>query len=334
CDVIDLEGQPIPEGKAIATKGTAETIRAALLYKFGTVQGLGRTPWRAKPLQPTQFEGNPVFSDIVSDFIISLKRRKVISSVEALAKFVRPDFSGQGHLLALYNFLVSKTPRTDDQKWCHENQRYQGHCMETWGLQCMLRSAELVRIRWDNIKIHYNPHDDDDTYIDVHIPTCKTSQFGGEPKFYRLWMMPFYLAHLCPVRAFFEYISRCRHTTGYLFRNINKSGQISQTNTHITSRRFNEIMRMQLLDIHVDPPLFGTHALRRGGAQYHALVRGEPIPVVCAMGGWALGPRSSIWRYLMSPTDQLHFDSADFLNPRRVGPKCWGCGSAKGWEGP
>ncbi|KAJ7447367.1 hypothetical protein B0H11DRAFT_1744985, partial [Mycena galericulata] len=141
---------------------------------------------------------------------------------------------------------------------------------------------------------------------------------------------PEHLAHLCAFRALRHCIAVCRHTTGYLFRNINPRGQITRRDKHITSSnsKYLKILRESLKAVHIDPTLFGTHLLRRGGVQYH-YERGCAITHICLLGGWSTDfSASSIWRYLAALVDEEGFDRLNFLNPfYNPKPKCWQCGA-------
>ncbi|OBZ71137.1 hypothetical protein A0H81_08475 [Grifola frondosa] len=59
------------------TYATAQKMRAAISHKFGRDFGLGTQPWAENPLTPGKFAGNPSLSVIVSQYMVSLHRRKV-----------------------------------------------------------------------------------------------------------------------------------------------------------------------------------------------------------------------------------------------------------------
>ena len=52
-------------------------MRAAISHKFGRDFELGTRPWVENPLKPGEFVGNPSLSVSVSQYMISLRRRKV-----------------------------------------------------------------------------------------------------------------------------------------------------------------------------------------------------------------------------------------------------------------
>ncbi|KAJ7755952.1 hypothetical protein B0H16DRAFT_1315319 [Mycena metata] len=141
--------------------------------------------------------------------------------------------------------------------------------------------------------------------------------------------MPAHLVHMCVVTHLAYYVTHCRHTTGYLFRNINRHGQISRLDQYITSARYLHLLRSRLEDIGIDAALFGTHCARRGGAQWH-FDRGVSVSFICIMGGWSTDFRtSSVWVYIINMVDSEHWDRTTFYDPNHVGPTCWQCGSRK-----
>jgi hypothetical protein len=59
------------------TYATAQKMRAAISHKYGRDHGLGTQPWLEDSLCPGHFRGNPSLSVTVSQYMISLGRRKV-----------------------------------------------------------------------------------------------------------------------------------------------------------------------------------------------------------------------------------------------------------------
>jgi hypothetical protein len=51
-------------------------MRAAATYGFGRIYGLGNVPWRKSEVN-SNWIGNPSVSEVVSTYMISLRRRKV-----------------------------------------------------------------------------------------------------------------------------------------------------------------------------------------------------------------------------------------------------------------
>ena len=61
-------------------------MRAAMTHKFGRDFGFGNQPWQESPLEPGVFVGNPSLSLEVSQYMISLGRRKVTVALKLKTK--------------------------------------------------------------------------------------------------------------------------------------------------------------------------------------------------------------------------------------------------------
>ena len=80
CDELDPEsgGEKVKDlSMPRATYAHAQKMRAVISHKFGCDLGLGMAPWTENPLQPGEFLGNPSLSPKVSQYMVSLQRRKV-----------------------------------------------------------------------------------------------------------------------------------------------------------------------------------------------------------------------------------------------------------------
>ena len=64
-------------GIPLVSYGYAQKMRAAITHKFGRDFGFGAAPWAEDPFNPGQFTGNPSISADVSQYMISLRRKKV-----------------------------------------------------------------------------------------------------------------------------------------------------------------------------------------------------------------------------------------------------------------
>ncbi|KAJ7231695.1 DNA breaking-rejoining enzyme, partial [Mycena haematopus] len=318
CDVVDLNGQRYTSDQPRASFGYAQKMRAALKHYFGTVLGLGRLPWKQDAVS-SKWTGNPIVSDVLDDYMPSLRRRKVAEGETCQSSRSMTDEI----LRQSYDYCT--TLSEDAKTWCHINQLLQLHCMNTLGFHCMLRSAELVNIQMEDIQFLYDAKGN--PIAKLKLRTRKTSQFGLGLRPYTLHLLPDYLAHLDPLRALVYYVNACGITTGFLFRNLNSMGQITLVEKHITTRKYLGILQRHFMDIGVDPVGFGTHLLRRGGVQYH-LKRGVNIPSICLWGGWSLDfSLSSVWRYIASLVDEENFDRDNFLNFKHIDPaRCPLCG--------
>jgi hypothetical protein len=78
CDEIDLEtSKPKKLSEPRATYAHAQKMRAAMSHKFGRELERGTVPWTEHPVQPGKYVGNPSLSPKVSQYMVSLQRRKV-----------------------------------------------------------------------------------------------------------------------------------------------------------------------------------------------------------------------------------------------------------------
>ena len=77
--------------------------------------------------------------------------------------------------------------------------------------------------------------------------------------------------------------------------------------------------RNNLMDVGVDPRLYGTHSFRRGGCQYIHLVERWPIQRICFWGGWTQDYDSpgTIFKYLLSFSDTPLVERHDLWNPHK-----------------
>ncbi|KAJ7603612.1 hypothetical protein DFH06DRAFT_949969, partial [Mycena polygramma] len=82
CDVIDTDGNPISKDKEVPTYAHAQKMRAAMSYAFGRLHRLGTTPWQESQGHST---GNPSVSELVSSYMVSLRRRKVQAGETAVS---------------------------------------------------------------------------------------------------------------------------------------------------------------------------------------------------------------------------------------------------------
>ncbi|KAF8201963.1 hypothetical protein K438DRAFT_1581686, partial [Mycena galopus ATCC 62051] len=136
-------------------------------------------------------------------------------------------------------------------------------------------------------------------------------------------------AHLCPVRAYAEWIRASSITNGYLFPKIGSGDRLmTDKNEPMSSAEFLEMFRNHLLDVGIDPYPYGTHSFRRGGCQYFHIYRRWPIRDICQWGGWSVEFTSlTIVKYLISSNDEPSVRRRDFFNPKQpLQTKCTYCG--------
>ncbi|KIK62864.1 hypothetical protein GYMLUDRAFT_72567 [Collybiopsis luxurians FD-317 M1] len=140
---------------------------------------------------------------------------------------------------------------------------------------------------------------------------------------------PINLGHLCPVRAYCEWINTTKITEGFVFRKIASNDRISADSTkHMTSEQFLHGFRMNLLDIGIDPAPYGTHSFCRGGCQWLATDLRWTIRKICEWGGWSTDfSYMTIVKYLISWNDDPRERREDFFNMHRAPTiACPACG--------
>jgi hypothetical protein len=76
CDEILLDGSKRQLSAECGTYSHAQKMRAAMTYAFGRLHGLGSTPWHESE-SAGRMVGNPSVSNIVSSYMVGLRRRKV-----------------------------------------------------------------------------------------------------------------------------------------------------------------------------------------------------------------------------------------------------------------
>ncbi|KAJ7499117.1 DNA breaking-rejoining enzyme [Mycena latifolia] len=336
CDVIDVDGNPVPKPKQVPTYAHAQKMRAAMMYTFGRIHRLGSVPWQEGFPGSGRMLGNPSVSEIVSSYMVSLRRRK--------ARLSNPSFAGETSissraitpeiLLNLYNYNNSNGRSTVQRmgttsargSWCGARTLLMLHAALTVGFACLLRFDEVLHIQITDITFLLDKHGKK-TVAKLMLRTQKTSQFGGIKPFY-LHLLPVHEAHLCPFRALCFWISASRIRTGHLFRTITKHDQVSIVNKLMSTTAFLELFRNNLLDIDIDPAPYGTHSVRRGGVQYLLLFKRAGLRHICEWGGWSTDFTStSVLRYIISVSDDVQLNREDFLNPNRpLQLTCHTCG--------
>ncbi|KAF8214520.1 DNA breaking-rejoining enzyme, partial [Mycena galopus ATCC 62051] len=316
CDTVDINNIPVPKNKQILSYGTVQKMRAAITYYFGTFLGRGQTPWNAETKV-----GNPCMSNIVADYFPSLRRRKVAAGERSISSQALTDED----LNKIYNHHM--TIETYKGTWGSKIARLQAHSMATMGEALLLRSDEVLQIKMENMEFQLDK-DGNKTKIKIVLEKRKNDQFGSETKPFWIHLQPEQRAHRCAFRAVCAYIHASRVTSGYLYRLVTKAGQVSRTDKPLSGQKFLTMLRHSLLDVGVDPISYGTHCLRRGGAQYLYREMRVNIVELAHWGGWAGHETSdSMWRYLVGLVDDGQFDREQFGDPNRPPEiKCWTCG--------
>ncbi|KAG1819262.1 uncharacterized protein BJ212DRAFT_1446308 [Suillus subaureus] len=293
-------------------------MQAAMTYMFGHLQGLGNLPWHESELHSSQMLGNPSVSVKVSSYMCSLRRHKVQAGKVAIsARTITPQ-----HILKrMYHFnhhpdnwaILDYRPggcsdgSSESLRWAGGRIRRCLHAAYTIAFLCMLHSDEVLKIQLHDLHFFSNG-------LILTLPFRKTHQNGEE--------------HLCAIQAIAEWIAASKILTGYLFRKFASGDRITEANQPLTSERFLELFRNNLLDIGVDPSSYGTHSFWCGGCQYLHIERQWPLHRICEWGGWSLEfTNLMIVKYLISHNDDATEPCEHFFNPdRSPSVKCPHCG--------
>ncbi|KAG1800902.1 DNA breaking-rejoining enzyme [Suillus plorans] len=329
CDSVKLDGTNKPSTNERGLYSHAQKMRAAMTYTFGRLQGLGNLPWHESELHSGQMLGNPSVSVEVSSYMCSLRRCKVQAGEVAVSAHAITS-----HILKrMYHFnhrpenwaILDYRPggrgdsSSESSHWAGGRIRRCLHAAYTIAFLCMLRSDEVLKIQLHDLHFFSNG-------LVLTLPFRKTHQ-NSDIKPFWLWIMPTE-AHLCAVQAIAEWIMASRIVTGYLFRKFASGDRIAEANQPLTSERFLELFRNNLLDIGVDPSSYGTHSFRRGGCQYLHIERQWLLHRICEWGSWSLEfTNLTIVKYLISHNDDATEPHEHFFNPdRSPSVKCPHCG--------
>ncbi|KAI0691162.1 hypothetical protein C8T65DRAFT_745568 [Cerioporus squamosus] len=312
-------------------------MRAAITHKYGRDFGLGTQVWCEDPMVSGCYRGNPSLSVVVSQYMISLRRRKVRDG--EVVTSARAIDEGTFKKMWIFNeaFPVEPSRQQISRKWKEEHPEYWGgkntrvmlHCLEVMAFLCLLRHEEALRMQWHHISVE--DLGNDKFRIRIELPFRKTHQNGGCAPFvlYSNKSKPW----MCPIRAFAAWSETCRRLSipreGFVFRKrVGFDNFSASSEDAMSSEVFLECFRNNLLDVGVDPRPYGTHSFRRGGCQYLHMVLRWPFRNICTWGGWSENFNSgTIFKYLLSWTDTPLLDREDYMNPDRApGETCPACG--------
>ncbi|KAG2368461.1 hypothetical protein BDR07DRAFT_1448301 [Suillus spraguei] len=309
-------------------------MRAAISHKFGRDYGLGTQPWMENPVYPGKFVGNPSLWVTVSQYMISLRRRKVHSG-ETVTSARAMD---EPTLKELWVFNCA-AERNEDVRI---SRKRKAEHPEDWGgflirmmlyllylvsFLCLLRFDEALRITWHDVSFQVKDpllkghwidatrkifnqgiFKGSDFRVRLMLPFRKTHQHGGIAPFH--FYADIHKPWMCPIRAFaiiwwLLASQNNEHLDGYVFR--------KKVGSDGSSESFLECFRNNLLDIGVDPRPYGTHSIRRGGCQYLAMVLRRPFRNICLhMEG---GEGGGMGRELRQPNPFV--EREDYFNPNR-----------------
>ncbi|KAJ3892984.1 hypothetical protein GG344DRAFT_44188, partial [Lentinula edodes] len=230
CDSINLDGS-IKDPKEIRNGYThAQKIRAAFTYGFNRIAGLGLATWERSEVTG-QMKGNPSVSSLVSSYMVSLRRRKVQGGEAATsARAITPEYIGRmydfNHRPENWNIRPyqpsKRNKENENQQWGGPRFRRQLHLAYTIAHSCLLRVDEVLKIQAHEIRLVPGRR----KCLEITLPFRKTNQFGKVQPFY-LFALPSSLKHLCPVRAYADWINLTQITEGYIFRKMGSGDRIS-----------------------------------------------------------------------------------------------------------
>ncbi|KIJ09570.1 hypothetical protein PAXINDRAFT_87284, partial [Paxillus involutus ATCC 200175] len=330
CDENDIwTGKPKPPSVPRVTYGTAQKMRAAISHKFGRDYGMGTQPWTEHQVQAGRFVGNPSLSVTVSQYMVSLRRRKVRAG-EAVTSARAMDESTMKRLWDCawsterkeFGPVSRKRKAENPSEWAGFYIRMMLYLLYLVSMLCLLRFDKALRITWSDVVFQ-------DFRIQLNLPFRKTHQYSA-------------LLHLrkqtapldVPSKAFAMWWvlarERNQHLDGFVFRKkVGADGTSVNPTDGMSSESFLECFRNNLLDIKVDPRPYGTHSFRRGGCQYLHKVLKWSFRQICLWGGWAerFDNPGTIFKYLLSWNDNPDEEREHYMNPHRVGTDpCHVCG--------
>ncbi|KAH9928484.1 uncharacterized protein BXZ73DRAFT_48397 [Epithele typhae] len=344
ADDIDLHtGKAKPVGTRLVTYTYGEKMRAAIGHQYAREYKLCTLdqPWAESKTHPGTWTGNPCNSPTVSQYMSSLKRRKVRSGASESTSAKAMDEKTMQKLhdintnypVELTLITVPRKRKSDEidvrEPWAGYRIRTMLQCLYIISMLCLLRYDEALHIRFDHIELTKN--EDGELVLILNLPFRKTHQTGGILPFvlYRNVEKPW----MCPVTAYARWHSIFYdlnyETRGFIFRSrVGTYNEFSDQPTHgLSPQSFLSAFRQNMEEIDINPMPYGTHSFRRGGCQYLALVRRWNIRDVCVWGGWSdyKNNPSTLFRYLSSRMDNT-VQRHDFFNPNRMGtdpcPRC------------
>ncbi|PBK62315.1 hypothetical protein ARMSODRAFT_895720 [Armillaria solidipes] len=186
CDDIDPFTNTVKD--LTVSRGTyahAQKLRAAISHHFRRTLELGTQVWTESSVHPGKYVGNPSLSITVSQYMVSLHRRKVRSGeVVTSARAIDEPI-----LKLLYEFNT-QIPRDDPdaepmskkrkaehpEHWAGSGIRAQLQLLYILAFLCLLRFDEALRIQWHWVSV--------ETYqgmrrLKIELPFRKTHQTGG-----------------------------------------------------------------------------------------------------------------------------------------------------------
>ncbi|KAJ3728953.1 hypothetical protein C8R42DRAFT_716828 [Lentinula raphanica] len=229
CDSINLDGSTRDPSEIRNSYTHAQKIRAAFTYGFNCIAGLGMATWECSEITGLM-RGNPSVSSLVSSYMVSLRRRKV--QAEEAATSARAitleyigrmyDFNRRPENWNIQPFEPSKQNKDKIKYWGGPRFRRELHLAYTLAFTCLLRVNEVLKIQAHEIQLVPG----NKKCLKITLPFQKTNQFGKVQPFY-LYALPSSLKHLCPIRAYSDWINLTQITEGFIFRRMGSGDRIS-----------------------------------------------------------------------------------------------------------
>ncbi|OJD10123.1 hypothetical protein AJ78_08734 [Emergomyces pasteurianus Ep9510] len=287
CEKPEKSDDWILRDREDKTWSHAMKMRAAVFYYYAQRLERGRAPYLEKA--DGSWGGNPVYSDIVSQYMKSLRRRKT-----------RDGERSESVRLVSLTILQQLFEYNASRVWGGVRQRIMMSLIYAISFLCFLRIEETLRIEYRHIRIH----DARSGKMELVLDFRKTHQTGEVPWF----DVPSLLV---------EWLNQSGIRSGYLFRGFDASDQPSlEKNSKLTPGVFLQNFRHNLSDIKENWMLYGGHSFRRGGVQHMIIEKRWSIIKCCSWGGWSTDLNNlTIVRYILGDKDDPIYARQDFLNP-------------------
>lgn len=240
-----------------------------------------------------QWVGNPSRARVVMQYMRSLKKRKARTG-ERTKRMCAVTVE---IMQALYRRRMRK-----DTAVCIRQ-----YCIYLFAFLALLRSDEVLNLQVNNIQFS-------ERYITLTLDHRKDAQ-GGE-------VAPFVLhrnddeQHLCPVRAFMDWLFVRGEEPGPIFIADKRESLVAGSTFSYGAFAYRFHEELQAIGIR-NWHQYGTHSFRRGGSQFYLAIRRKTIHDICAWGGWT--DVSVALRYLIGANDNLEIFRHEFTRPPKTG---------------
>ncbi|ESK82129.1 cointegrate resolution protein s [Moniliophthora roreri MCA 2997] len=329
CDDTNLDGTKKSPDKLRSSYSHAEKLHAA--YRFGYKQHGLMDTWQESEVTRKML-GNLMTSPIVSKYMSSLKCHKVQSgetptSSQALTKediHLLYNFTRRQEYKLVSRSIPSKLQKNPD----HDN--WSGYCLfcqlqfiYVISFICLLWIDEALKIQAKDIDILYDKHS---LLLTLTLPFRKTHQFSNIKPFHLQEFLE-ELKHICPVRAYMEWVSVSNIEEGYLCQRVQANDMV-QGIEPMSSQQFLVHFHNHLSVIGLDAMQYGGHSFRHGGCQWLHIECRWPLQKICEWGGWSQEfSNLTIVKYLISWNDNPRFKWENFfLMNQKAEVACVMCG--------